>query len=95
MKTTLLNFRVTDQVKDDFMTTCKLNCTSMTSEIVMFMNQYILNDCILVVLCRQNDNKEDSNNGRELDPDISEVDFSINSPIEIEYELFELSDQHE
>jgi len=41
MNTTLLNFRVTDQVKDDFMTTCKLNCTSMTSEIVRFMNQYI------------------------------------------------------
>ena len=41
MNTTLLNFRVTDQVKDDFMATCKLNCTSMTSEIVRFMNQYI------------------------------------------------------
>ncbi len=41
MNTTLLNFRVTDQVKDDFMTTCQLNCTSMTSEIVRFMNQYI------------------------------------------------------
>ena len=41
MNTTLLNFRVIDQVKDDFMTTCKLNCTSMTSEIVRFMNQYI------------------------------------------------------
>ena len=41
MNTTLLNFRVTDQVKDDFMTTCRLNCTSMTSEIVRFMNQYM------------------------------------------------------
>ena len=41
MNTTLLNFRVTDQVKDDFMTTCKLNCTSMTSEIVRFMSKYI------------------------------------------------------
>ena len=44
MNTTLLNFRVTDQVKNDFMTTCKLNCTSMTSEIVRFMNQYISNE---------------------------------------------------
>lgn len=44
MNTTLLNFRVTDQIKDDFMTTCKLNCTSMTSEIVRFMNQYISNE---------------------------------------------------
>ena len=41
MNTTLLNFRVTDQVKNDFMTTCKLNCTTMTSEIVRFMNKYI------------------------------------------------------
>ncbi|CAC9538247.1 hypothetical protein [uncultured Gammaproteobacteria bacterium] len=41
MNTTLLNFRVTNQVKDDFMTICKLNCTSMTSEIVRFMNRYI------------------------------------------------------
>ncbi len=41
MNTKLLNFRVTDQVKDDFMTTCKLNCTNMTSEIVRFMGKYI------------------------------------------------------
>ncbi|MBT6402406.1 hypothetical protein HOK09_03010 [Candidatus Woesearchaeota archaeon] len=44
MDTTLLNFRVTSQVKEDFMTTCRLNCTSMTSEIVRFMNQYISNE---------------------------------------------------
>ena len=45
MNTILLNFRVTDQVKEDFMTTCKLNCTSMTSEIVRFMSQYISDEC--------------------------------------------------
>jgi len=28
--TTLLNLRVSNQVKDDFMTICKLNRTSMT-----------------------------------------------------------------
>jgi len=41
MNTKPLNFRVTDQLKDDFMTTCKLNCTTMTSEIVKFMSKYI------------------------------------------------------
>jgi len=39
--TTLLNLRVSNQVKDDFMTICKLNRTSMTGEIVRFINEYI------------------------------------------------------
>ena len=57
-------------------------------------NQFIL-DCILVVLCRWNDNKEGFNNGRGFNPDISEVDFSIDLPSDIEDELYELSDDHE
>ena len=57
-------------------------------------NQFTL-DCILVVLCRWNDNKEGFNNGRGFNPDISEVDFSIDLPSDIEDELYELSDDHE
>ena len=52
-------------------------------------------DCILVVLCRWNDNKEGFNNGRGFDPDISELDFSIDLPNDIEDELHELSDDHD
>ena len=57
-------------------------------------NQFIL-DCILVVLCRWNDNKEGFNNGRGFNPDISEVDFSIDLPSDIEDDLYELSDDHD
>lgn len=57
-------------------------------------DQFIL-DCILVVLCRWKDNKKDFNKGRGFDPDISEVDFSINLPTKIEEELYELSDDHD
>ena len=52
-------------------------------------------DCILVVLCIWNDNKEGFNNGRGFDPDISEVDFSIDLPNDIEEELYELSDDRD
>ena len=52
-------------------------------------------DCILVVLCIWNDNKEGFNNGRGFDPDISELDFSIDLPNDIEEELYELSDDHD
>ena len=57
-------------------------------------NQFIL-DCILVVLCRWNDNKEGFNNGRGFDPDISELDFSIDLPNDIEDDLYELSDDYD
>ena len=57
-------------------------------------NQFTL-DCILLILCRWNDNKEGFNNGRGFNPDISEVDFSIDLPSDIEDELYELSDDHE
>lgn len=57
-------------------------------------DQFIL-DCILVVLCRWNDDKEEFNNGRGFDPDISEVDFSIELPKEVEDDLYELSDDHD
>ena len=56
--------------------------------------QFIL-DCILVVLCRWNDDKERFNNGRGFDPDISEVDFSIDLPKDIEDNLYKLSDDHD
>ena len=56
--------------------------------------QFIL-DCILVVLCRWNDDKEGFNKGRGFNPDISEVDFTIDLPKDIEDELHELSDDHD
>ena len=57
-------------------------------------NKFIL-DCILLILCRWNDDKEGFNNGRGFNPDISEVDFSIDLPGDIEYELYELSEDHD
>lgn len=41
MNTTLLNFRAPNDIKDDFMKVCKLNCTTMTSEFVKFMLEFI------------------------------------------------------
>jgi len=41
MNTTLMNFNVPTNVKDDFQTVCRLNCTSMTSELVRFINTFI------------------------------------------------------
>ena len=41
MTKTLLNFNLSNQVKSDFNTICKLNCTTMTSELVRFINNYI------------------------------------------------------
>lgn len=41
MNTTLLNFRAPDEIKDDFMRVCRLNCTTMTSEFVKFMLEFI------------------------------------------------------
>jgi len=39
--TTLMNFNIPNQIKDDFHTVCKFNQTSMTSELVRFINNYI------------------------------------------------------
>ena len=56
-------------------------------------NEFVL-DCILTILCEWNEDKESFNNGRGFDPDISEVDFSINVPEDIKDDLYELSDDH-
>jgi hypothetical protein len=39
--TTLMNFNIPNQIKQDFHTVCKFNQTSMTSELVRFINNYI------------------------------------------------------
>lgn len=39
--TTLMNFNIPNQVKNDFHMVCKVNQTSMTSELVRFINKYI------------------------------------------------------
>jgi len=39
--TTLMNFNIPNQIKNDFHTVCKFNQSTMTSEIVRFINNYI------------------------------------------------------
>jgi len=39
--TTLMNFNIPNQIKDDFKTVCTFNQSTMTSEIVRFINTYI------------------------------------------------------
>lgn len=39
--TTLITLNVPNKIKDDFYTVCKVNQSSMTSEIVRFMNNFI------------------------------------------------------
>jgi len=41
MNTTLMNFNVPTKIKNDFQTVCRLNCTTMTSELVRFINTFI------------------------------------------------------
>ena len=41
MNTTLITLNVPNKIKDDFYTVCKVNQSSMTSEIVRFMNHFI------------------------------------------------------
>jgi len=51
--------------------------------------------CILTILCEWNEDKEQFNSGRGFDPDMSELDFSIDLPIDAENDLYELSDYHD
>ena len=57
-------------------------------------DEFVL-DCILTILCEWNEDKDQFNSGRGFDPDMSELDFSIELPDDIENELYELSDQHD
>jgi len=41
MNATLITLNVPNKIKDDFYTVCKVNQSSMTSEIVRFMNHFI------------------------------------------------------
>ena len=52
-------------------------------------------DCILVTLCRWNEDKDQFNNGRGFDPELTEVDLTIKLPKDIEDDLHELSDDHD
>ena len=44
--TTLMNFNIPNQIKDDFKTVCTFNQSNMTSEIVRFINNYISQESI-------------------------------------------------
>ena len=57
-------------------------------------DEFVL-DCILTILCEWNEDKEQFNSGRGFDPDMSELDFSIDLPIDAENDLYELSDYHD
>lgn len=41
MNTTLMNFRVPNQIKNDFNKVCKSRCSNMTAETVRFMMEFI------------------------------------------------------
>jgi len=57
-------------------------------------DEFVL-DCILMILCEWNEDKEQFNSGRGFDPDMSELDFSIDLPIAAENDLYDLSDYHD
>ena len=57
-------------------------------------DEFVL-DCILMILCEWNEDKEQFNSGRGFDPDMSELDFSIDLPIDVENDLYDLSDYHD
>ena len=51
MAAILINFRVPNQTKNDFLNVCKLNCTTMTGELVRFMKNYILEESQRLIEC--------------------------------------------
>ena len=65
------------------------------SDIFNKTNDEMILDCILTILCEWNKDKEIYKNGRGFNPDITEVDFSIDLPKNIEDDLYELSDDHD
>jgi hypothetical protein len=44
--TTLMNFNIPNQIKNDFKTVCTFNQSTMTSEIVRFINSYITSESV-------------------------------------------------
>jgi hypothetical protein len=58
-------------------------------------NKDMVLDCILLILCIWDEDKDQLINGRGLDFDISEIDFSIELPDNVEDELYELSDYYD
>ena len=77
MNTTLLNFRAPDEIKDDFMKVCQLNCTTMTSEFVKFMLDFISEGNKRI----QNYKVESSNlNNKSIDPTIERYGNLIKDP---------------
>jgi len=52
-------------------------------------------DCILLILCIWNEDKNQLINGRGLNPSVSEIDMVIELPNDVEDELYELSDDHD
>ena len=77
MNTTLLNFRAPDEIKDDFMKVCQLNCTTMTSEFVKFMLEFISEGNERI----QNYKVESNNlNNKSVDPVIERHGHLIKDP---------------
>jgi hypothetical protein len=56
-------------------------------------NEFVL-DCILTILCEWNEDKDKNrfDNGKHFSTDLTEVEFKIELPDDIEDELYELSD---
>ena len=64
--TTLMNFNIPNQIKDDFHTVCKFNQSTMTSEIVRFINTYISQEGIRLKQYQQTSNEINELKQRKL-----------------------------
>jgi hypothetical protein len=64
--TTLMNFNIPNQIKDDFKTVCTFNQSTMTSEIVRFINSYISQEGIRLKQYQQTSNEINELKQRKL-----------------------------
>ena len=66
--TTLMNFNIPNQIKDDFKTVCTFNQSTMTSEIVRFINTYISQEGSRLKQYQQTSNEINELKQRKLTP---------------------------
>ena len=74
--TTLINFNIPNQIKHDFHTVCKFNHTSMTSELVRFINKYISEESSRL--------KQYQISSRELN-ELKQIKLSTKPPVHQQY----------
>ena len=73
--TTMMTMNIPNQIKDDFKTVCTFNQSTMTSEIVRFINTYISQEGIRLKQYQQTSNEINELKQRKLNSFTSKAIF--------------------